>query len=213
MTASRDWLNRRLTPAARRLAWLHPNAVTVAALVIGLAAGPAYWLAGRHPVLYLVGGILVAISGLADGLDGVMARSSGRTTVMGDFLDHFFDRLVSIAIFVGLTSNPDTDLALGFVATVAVLLNSYLGTQIQASFGSRHYTGLGKAQLFTALTVVSVALALFPRAALRLGGVEAHLVDLFFILVILGTLHAMGHRLRLAARLASGDGRGSEDGG
>jgi phosphatidylglycerophosphate synthase len=203
----RDWFVARLTPLARRLGGIPPNVISLASLVTGCAAGLAFWHGHRAPVLYAVGGGLVAASGVLDGLDGVVARLHGRSSALGDFLDHVFDRVVNVAVLLGLALSPHASLALGLGATVAVLLNSYLGTQIHASFGRRDYTGLGKAELFVALVLLSLLLALGPDIELHLFGWEISPVDAFFILVGVLAVQAMVHRVRLAARLARGSGR------
>jgi len=191
-----------LEPLARSLGRVHPNAVTVFALLTGVLAGAAYWLTGLHPAWFLAGGSLVLVSAVADGLDGVMARLQGRASTLGDFLDHFFDRLVEVAILGGLALSPHATTTLGLVALVAVLLNSYLGTQIQASFGDRHYTGPGKAHFVAGLVVISLLLGIAPEASLRALGRELSALDLFFVLVGLMSAHALVHRLRLAVRLS-----------
>jgi phosphatidylglycerophosphate synthase len=181
--------------------------VTVFALLTGGLAGAAYWLTRLDPAFFFAGGLLVAISGIADGLDGVMARLQGRASTLGDFLDHFFDRLVEVAILGGLALSPHATPALGLATLVGVLLNSYLGTQIQASFGDRHYTGPGKAHFFGGLVVGSMVLGVMPEASIRVFGRGLSLIDLFFVIVLLMTVHALIHRTRLAIRL-SRDGHG-----
>ncbi len=202
----RDWFIGVLTPLARRLGDVRPNAISVASLLTGCLAGTAFWLGSRVPALYAAGGVLVALSGILDGLDGVVARLHGRSSALGDFLDHVFDRVVNVGILVGLALSPHASLELGLVATIAVLLNSYLGTQIHASFGRRDYSGLGKAELFVALVLLSFLLALCPDMVLHVLGREISPIDVFFLLVGALALQAMVHRVRLAARLARGSG-------
>lgn len=191
-----------LEPLARSLGRVHPNAVSLFALLTGVLAGAAYWLTALHPAWFFAGGLLVALSGILDGLDGVMARLQGRETTLGDFLDHFFDRLVEVAILGGLALSPHATTTLGLAALVGVLLNSYLGTQIQASFGDRHYTGPGKAHFVVGLVVGSLVWGIMPGTSLPVLGRGLSLVDLFFILVGLMSVHALAHRLRLAVRLS-----------
>ena len=124
-------------------------------------------------------------------------------TPIGDFLDHFFDRVVNIFILGGLALSPFASTSLGLGVTILVVLNSYLGTQIEASFGRRYYSGMGKLELFLGLIAISVALALVPQATLTVVGRDLSLLDLFFVVVGVMSLQAMGHRLRLAARLAA----------
>jgi phosphatidylglycerophosphate synthase len=191
-----------LTPIARRLGGVSPNAVTLVSLTIGLAAGACFSLTGRDARLYLVAAGLVALSGIADSLDGLMARMHDRRTTLGDFLDHFLDRIVDVAVLVGLALTPHATTAFGLAVTLVVVLNAYLGTQIEATFQRRFYSGLGKAELFVGLVVGSIVLGVFPDAALPVAGRRFPLVDLFFLAVGLLALQAIAHRFRLALRLA-----------
>jgi phosphatidylglycerophosphate synthase len=199
----RDRFYPVLEPLARPLARVRPNTISAIALVTGLAAGGCYGAARLSPWLYLAGAVLVAVSGLADCFDGIVARQSGRETVLGDFLDHLFDRLVTMSIFVGLAFSPGATPALGLVTALLVLLNSYLGTQIQASFGSRDYTGLGRAQLFVALVAGSIALFVVPGAGWTIADLDVSLVNALFVVIAVATVQAMAHRVRLAIRLSS----------
>jgi len=158
-------------------------------------------LAHRSELFFLTAAVLMAVSGLADAVDGIVAREAGRASRFGDFLDHFFDRLVEVAILGGLAVAPGATTWLGMAVLLLVLLNSYLGTQIHASFGSRDYTGLGKAQLFVGLVVMAVFLAWRPDAALAALGGTVSAVDLFLVAAGTMTVVAMTQRLVLAWRL------------
>lgn len=188
---------------ARRLATVNPNTISVLALIVGVAAGLSYWSTRFDSRCFLLGGLLVAISGIGDLLDGDVARLTGRTSPLGDFLDHFFDRLVNMSILGGLAVSPYSRTSLGLAVTILVLLNSYLGTQIEASFGRRSYSGLGKLELFLGLIGISGVLAFMPHASFNVAGREISLLDAFFLLVGSLSIQAMGHRLRLAGRLAA----------
>jgi phosphatidylglycerophosphate synthase len=198
----RELFTTVLTQIARRLYAVHPNAITVFALVTGILAGFCYWLTTQNTAFFFLGGVLVAISGTADCLDGVVARLYEKTSAMGDFLDHFFDRLVNIAILIGLGLSPNATFSFSLIIGLMVVLNSYLGTQIEASFGKRYYTGLGRAELFIGLIVGSLILGLFPDLSVPVLGRELSLINLFFMLVGISTLTGIVHRYRLAMRLA-----------
>lgn len=182
---------------------MHPNTISAFSLITGIGGGVSYWAAYSSPWFYLLGAALVAISGLLDCFDGIVARETGKASTLGDFLDHFFDRLVNMAIFAGLALSPNANTELGLAVAIVVLLNSYLGTQIQASYGSRDYSGLGKAQLFIALIVGSVVLFFVPEAGFDIGARELSLIDSLFLLIAVASAQAMFHRVRLAFRLSA----------
>ena len=90
------------------------------------------------------------------------------------------------------------------------MLNSYLGTQIEASFGQRYYGGLGKAELFVALVAASVVLACLPGFTIPIAGRSLSLINLLFGLLCVFTTLGLIHRFRYALRLcAAEDGEGS----
>jgi archaetidylinositol phosphate synthase len=194
-----------LRPVAGALTGVHPNTITYVALAAGLLAGVCYWATDYHAAFFFVGGALVALSGVLDSLDGMVARMHARSSRAGDFLDHFFDRLVNIAIVLGLSLSPRADLRLGLAMTILMVLNSYMGTQIQASFGKRFYSGLGKAELFVGLVLGSAFLGFVPDASVAAFGVTISVINLFLALVGVSSCLGIVHRFRLGLRLAAGE--------
>ena len=91
------WL-RAAAAVARPLAraGISPNALTVAALVVALAALPAaaYLDGWPGPALAC---FLITLSGLLDALDGAVAVQAGRTTKVGFLLDSALDRIADAA--------------------------------------------------------------------------------------------------------------------
>ncbi len=74
-----------------------PNQLTLAGLALNLVAGWIY--SNGH--LFL-GGIVVLIAALGDMLDGPLARTTGKVTKFGAFLDSTVDRYSDVFIFGGL---------------------------------------------------------------------------------------------------------------
>lgn len=75
---------------------LSANQVTVIAFLLGISTGVfAYYGMG------VIGVVFMWISGLLDAVDGTIAREKG-STPFGTVLDMTFDRLVEIAIILGL---------------------------------------------------------------------------------------------------------------
>ncbi|MBD9700340.1 CDP-alcohol phosphatidyltransferase family protein [Flavimobilis sp. GY10621] len=91
------WL---FTPVAKLLLRLGvtPDAVTIGGTVGTVVA--ALWL---FPTGHLVAGAwTIGALVLADALDGIMARTAGRSGAWGAFLDSTLDRVADAAIFAGL---------------------------------------------------------------------------------------------------------------
>lgn len=90
-----------LLPPAVRLR-LAPNAVSLAGLGLGAAAAFAY-LHWRDPWLATLGFALMLGWHVMDGLDGKLARATGRTTAFGRVLDGAVDYLVFAIVLVPLS--------------------------------------------------------------------------------------------------------------
>ncbi len=93
------WLDSLLTAIARTLLrfGITANSLTYFALVSGLSAGLLFYF--LHPggaLLYL------ALSGLADAVDGRVARLGKGSTPWGGVLDLVCDRIVEAAVLLGI---------------------------------------------------------------------------------------------------------------
>jgi CDP-diacylglycerol--glycerol-3-phosphate 3-phosphatidyltransferase len=96
------WLNHRLDPYLYKLAgWtkgvIKPNHLTMVGLLVTLVAAVFLTLG-----LWIAAGIAIIIAGLFDLLDGAVARSQGRVTAFGSFLDSVIDRYSDFILFIGL---------------------------------------------------------------------------------------------------------------
>jgi archaetidylinositol phosphate synthase len=147
----RERLQRWFTPLARRFP-LSPNAITVIALLLNATA--AYLLCRRQFVVAIV---FVAVGGFADALDGIVARVQGKTSRYGDFLDHFCDRVSDILLIIGWLLGSAVRLELLLAVTVGVMLNGYIGTQLEATWHERRYDAVGRGEFVLALVIYPVA--------------------------------------------------------
>jgi len=184
------------SPLARFLGRVNPNALTVLSLLLGILAGISFVLTRRSAVFFLAGGGLTALSGMADSLDGIVARMYSRVTKTGDFLDHFADRLVDVAILAGLTFSNGTHSTIGFTLIILALLHSYLGTQMEATLGERSYKGTGKAELFVAFVAFSIAAFFLDGWTLNMAGFRMSPPDLFMAVLCGATLISLLQRFK-----------------
>ena len=105
---------------------IKPDALTLIGLAINIAA--AYLIAINH---FIIGGVLILVSGLFDILDGALARFTGQTTKFGAILDSTVDRISEAAIFCGLLvwyipKDATLEIALIFAALISSFLVSYI---------------------------------------------------------------------------------------
>ncbi len=133
------WLNRRLSrPLATALARtpVSPDAVTW--LSLALAAGAGTFVAAGWNV---VGGVGVQLASVVDGVDGDLARRTGRTSRRGALLDAVLDRYADAAVIAGLGyfAAHHQGYAAPYVAAAAALAGSlavsYTRARAEASAG------------------------------------------------------------------------------
>lgn len=185
---------RRLTPAARRLAQagVSPNGLTLAAFALALLAAGAVAAGWRWSGL----GLWLA-SRLLDGFDGLVARTSGRTSPYGAVLDVTLDMAAYSLMLVAFASqHPRWHLLweltlVGYVlaSTSTLVLSSLLEARAQKT-GDRsvQFTpGLAEAG---ETTIAYILFTCLPGAAGTIGWVWCGLV---YATVV--------QRLRLARRV------------
>jgi phosphatidylglycerophosphate synthase len=108
-----------LLPVAVRLD-IHPNTVTFAGLLFGLAAAACYvhWTDWR---LATAGFVLMIGWHIMDGLDGQLARATGRSSDLGRLLDGVADYATFIAVYLVLAlTHPQPQLAFALAAAAGL---------------------------------------------------------------------------------------------
>lgn len=104
---------------------LNPNLLSLTGVLISLGGAVSFaW--GALPL----GGVLLFLGGFFDLLDGVVARHNGTTSSFGAFLDSTLDRIVDMAILLGILMHYAVagDLALALLAgltSIAAVMVSY----------------------------------------------------------------------------------------
>src|SRR5438445_8892126 len=106
---------------------------------LGFAFSSAIIYAIHLEYSFVIGGILLLISGFFDIVDGQVARITGKISKKGAFLDSVFDKIAEVAIFLGiLIGSYSVDGYLILLAITLSLLVSYtrsraesLGIQLQ----------------------------------------------------------------------------------
>ncbi|MGB3096562.1 MAG: CDP-alcohol phosphatidyltransferase family protein [Candidatus Deferrimicrobiaceae bacterium] len=104
---------------------LNPNLLSVMGVLISLS-GAVSFARGALPL----GGVLLLVGGFFDVMDGAVARHNDTTSSFGAFLDSTLDRIVDMAILLGILMHyakaGDLPLALlAGLASIATVLVSY----------------------------------------------------------------------------------------
>ena len=146
----RDRLDRWLSPVARRTP-LSPNTISVLALVLNVIAA-----ACLYERWFLTAIVFVAIGGLADALDGIVARAHGTASRFGDFLDHCLDRVSDTLLAAGWLMGNGVRQSIAVAAIIVIMMNGYIGTQIEATYRERNYDSVGRGEFVLALIVFPI---------------------------------------------------------
>ncbi len=133
------FLDRPLEPIARRIR-LTPNFLTVTGFLITSVA------AVTIPFNPRIGGGLILLGGAFDVLDGVVARTNGRVTEFGAFLDSVLDRYSDAFVFLAIAwymimHGEETGAALSIGTLIGAFLISYARARAEG-IGRECHTGL-----------------------------------------------------------------------
>jgi phosphatidylglycerophosphate synthase len=169
----RDFFKRISDPLVGKLSGVNPAVLTWLTLPTGLASA---WLmmsaeTGTEGALMFLGAaILMTMAMALDGLDGNLARATGKVTRWGDYLDHTLDRVLDIVWILALGYNMYWfgHVELAWLAAMLTMFGSYLGTQAQAVSGARNYGGFSRADRMV-LTLV----ALISSAIMAYNGTDS----------------------------------------
>jgi len=129
-------LDAPLSAVARRIP-VSPNVLTVTGFLVTL--GAAFMI----PHNLRLGGLLILIGGIFDMLDGISARTSGRATKFGAFLDSVLDRYSDAALFLAIAwylagNNNHTGAFISFGTFVGAFLISYARARAEGLGESCH---------------------------------------------------------------------------
>ncbi len=151
------YINRRVSTRITRFIVAHglpitPNQVSLLSMLLAVAGGAAF----LYGVEWL-GGLLVEIASIVDGVDGELARARGVASPVGGFVDAVLDRFADAAIIAGIVvayypSMGIQDVAVGLAALLGDLMVSYLHARGEASLGI-HPSRIGRIPLFASRDV------------------------------------------------------------
>ena len=196
MNPWRARLHRWFEPLAKRCP-LSPNAISIVALLLNITAA---WLLYERRFLVALG--FVAVGGLADAFDGIVARVQGKTSTYGDFLDHFADRVSDILLVTGWLLGNGVRVEITIAVIIAVLLNGYIGTQIEASWHERNYDSVGRGEFVLALVLYPiVSYILIDNGWDRIVRGGLTIPEWMSLLLVAFAVLGIGQRFALAAKL------------
>lgn len=191
------WLIRPVTRASVAIG-LSPLFYNMFAIVCGLGSMLAY-ATGHHPIA----GALIFVSGLADVMDGEVARATNVADARGAFLDSTLDRFTEFFAFAGLAfyfGGGWTSLAV-VVALGGSLLVSYTRARGE-SLGV--LCKVGMMQRAERMIILGLGSILDPTLCAALDRNEGTVVAAAVALIAVGTVFTSVHRTIWIARALKG---------
>jgi phosphatidylglycerophosphate synthase len=147
-----------------------PNALTAGGVLLCTAGAIVVYFENRNELAaFWIGAALFIVGSILDILDGALARTSGKATPFGAFVDSMTDRvsegvmLAAIAL-VFMREGNQVALAFTFAAAVGSFLVSYARAKAEI-LGLRGDVGLGSRA--ERVVVISAGLILAPWGALQ----------------------------------------------
>ncbi|MBI2865226.1 MAG: CDP-alcohol phosphatidyltransferase family protein [Chloroflexi bacterium] len=106
-----------------------PNALTVIGFILNVVVGAVLATGSQF-----VGGFLVLFAGLFDMLDGALARTTGKSTTFGAFLDSTLDRYSEAVLLFGLlvAATQSKDSTQAVLLVFAVMVGSVMVSYVRA---------------------------------------------------------------------------------
>jgi phosphatidylglycerophosphate synthase len=133
------FLDKPLGPIAKSIP-VAPNILTIAGFLVTIIAAIVI------PINLRLGGILVLFGGVFDMLDGIVARTSGRTSKFGAFLDSVLDRYSDAFIFLSVTWYfAERGRTTGALISLGTLVGAFLISYVRAraeGLGEECHTGI-----------------------------------------------------------------------
>ena len=161
----RNMFKKMSDPLVTKLHGVEPAVLTWLTLPTGLLS--AYMMMSAEggtegALMFLGAAFLMATAMALDGLDGNLARATGKVTRWGDYLDHTLDRVLDVVWILALGYNMYWfgHVELAWLAAMLTMFGSYLGTQAQAVSGARNYGGFSRADrmVLTFIALISCAI-------------------------------------------------------
>jgi len=150
-----------------------PNALSILAAVVALAAGFLYYQRSL-----LIGALVLLGSTFLDMLDGAVARAAGKASRFGAVLDHVLDRYVECIIVIGIVAGGFASWFWGLFALIGMLLASYSRAAAESVGGLDSCTiGMAERQEKLLLILAGSVLALEWSDALQYAMILVGLIS------------------------------------
>lgn len=197
---------------SKRLAtWLanrgvSPNAISLAGMVAGSAAGGAFALTSYFTwpqFAFLAAAFLMQMRLLANMLDGMVALQASRASPVGELFNEVPDRVSDAAIFIGAGYAVGALPELGYLAACVALFTAYVRAEGKVAGAHQEFCGpMAKPQRMFLLSVAALYCGLTPSAwQPSLSGFQkAGILTAALALIVIGGVWTACRRLLRIAR-------------
>ncbi len=164
-----------------------PNLLTLVGLILSAASAWLYisWSSSR--LMPLLAAVTLLLSGLLDSIDGVLARMTGKASLLGGFLDSLSDRYSDAMVLGAITASGLCGLSWGLAALVGSMMVSYVRSRAEASGVDMRAVGLAERAERILILSTATLLSYLNREAIGWG--VALLALLSHITVLQRVLH------------------------
>jgi phosphatidylglycerophosphate synthase len=167
--AVRSWAVFRRAAGLLARAGVSPNAISVAGMVGGIAAGAALAATAhldgwQRRCAWLGAALLVQLRLLANMLDGMVAVECGKASAVGELYNEVPDRVSDAATLVGAGYAWGGDVVLGYLAACVALFTAYVRAAGRAAGTPQDFGGpMAKQQRMFLVTLLAVHAGLAPE--------------------------------------------------
>ncbi|MBS7638269.1 CDP-alcohol phosphatidyltransferase family protein [Candidatus Bathyarchaeota archaeon] len=164
-----------------------PNLLTLMGLILSAASAWFYINWNSNRLMLLLAAVTLLLSGLLDSIDGVLARITGKASLLGGFLDSLSDRYSDAMVLGAITASGLCGLSWGLAALVGSMMVSYARSRAEASGVDMRAVGL--AERAERILILSTATLLSYLNGEAIGWGVALLALLSHITVLQRVLH------------------------
>lgn len=155
------------------------NQITIAAIILSVFIGIAFWHADRYSILFLTLPIGLLFRMGLNALDGMMAREYNQQTKRGELLNEVGDIVSDVIIFFPLLKFEKENIYLIAAFICLAIINEFVGLIGKVVGTERRYEGpMGKSDRALVLSIYGLAHYYFDD-------LTGFMLGLFIVVVIL----------------------------
>ncbi len=161
---------------------LTPNIVSAIGFILAFLSATAYALSQEHPLMLILGLVLLMSSGFCDTLDGVLARTFQQASVFGGFLDSLLDRYADAAVYAGIIIGGLCNPIIGLIALAGSFMVSYSRARAEAAGIKMESIGIAERPERIIILAAATIAEVFLPTALNIGIIVLAVLSNFTVL-------------------------------